>query len=438
MTPEQRKALEDLDCFLSTQHPIVTDLATCTPGPLKGITVHTGVLSPTVIEEVIKHLAIAITKMIPTAEYNGVPLSETVLGDGILDLNVFNPYRCFKNNFGNLDFAYMFLRQPKKEDYAKVVIDETQVLFDINTVYSHVTLPMLLHPDSEKLRDTIWLLGGECPLPRMLSWDSAKIANRPRRKPKTMTDQRLTRPHMDIYDDSLGRIQSIINLDYEQQDSSVVSYQKPGLIETGTKLFFVPGAGHPIAQQLIKIITGNQRLYNKRGYVGFNASQHPELINIFVKHAFAPAYNSMVSWRSCDVHFEGKTGKLITKGPRKGLYSCKGLTHTQDSVRLRIPVGTQSTGKVTESGMKKLGLIALSGFIPAVYFNPNRDNEVGKITVALKTTQKMQTRELSSYDRDRFTDLEREAETWTDDTFDQFVTNPALRQLLGVWDQSHH
>lgn len=417
-------ALRELDTFLSACHPIVQDLATCTPAPLTAVTVHTNVLTPTVIKELHSHLATAIVAMNPTAVFDNVPLSDTVLAKGDLNLEVFNRYRCFANNFGNLDFAYLFLRPPETADYAKIKIDKKRVLFDVNTIYSHVTLPMLLHPESAKLLDTVWGLCEDKPVPRMLSWDSIKLANRPSRKPQSMTLQKLTEPHMDIYSaDKVDRIQSLINLDRRQFGAD--------LNVGGTKLFYVPGTEHPFAKELIKVLTGNEKLYDKNGYV---AIRSPELLKILIKHAVAAPYNSMVSWPSQVIHFEGKAGLQITEGSRKGLYGCKGIMNTMDSIRLRIPVGTQATGDVSTSGMKRLGLAALAGFIPAVYFHPNSHNKVGQITVALKSTQKKQRRTLSQLDRERIATLQKAARSWTDETFDNLVTNPSLRQLLGVWD----
>lgn len=417
-------ALKELDTFLSVCHPVVEDLASCTPAPLTAVTVHTNVLSPTVIKELKSNLATAIVAMNPTAMFEGVPLSDTVLASGELNLQVFNRYRCFANNFGNLDFAYLFLQPPEKKDYARLTIDEQEVLFDINTMFSHVTLPMLLHQDSSKLLDVVWGLCGDKPAPRMLSWDSIKLANRPSHKPKSMTLQKLTEPHMDIYSaDKVDRIQSLINLDERQ-----FGVDKD---RGGTKLFFVPGTEHPIAKELIKTITGNDKLYDKTGYV---AVKCPELLKVLLKHAVAPPYNSMVSWPSQVIHFEGKAGVLISEGPRKGLYTCRGLQNTMDSIRLRIPVGTQATGDVSQSGMKKLGLAALMSFIAAVYFKPNADNKVGEITVALKSTQKRKRRILSIVDQERIEILQKVEKSWTEDTFDKLVTNPNLRQLLGVWD----
>lgn len=402
MSTKQDK-LAELDTLLSTVKATVKDASTATPSPLTGVTVYTNVVSQASVKEAIQNLARSIAKTWP-AQYG-----DTVLAEGKLDIHVLNQQRnCATSGFGNASFAYLFKQYANKTDYAKIDIGREDVFFDINDIYGGVTLPLLTHQDNGKTVDIIFGLDGDNPQ-SFLSHDSIKLANNPKGCPKSMTKQTLTAPHMDIYGDNLHRIQSIINCDIG-----------------ATKLFFVPGTELPAAQDLIKDILQKPKLYDRHGYISITDA---DLLSVLTRHAVAAPPRSMTSWPSKVIHFEGEAYPEVDA--KLGLYRWKSWKDTPNSLRLRFIVGTQrNCSGLSQSDMKKIGLMILRGFLPTVYFRLNRNTKVK--SVSDKTTQKKVPRTLTASELQRLRNIEQESTTWTDATFDREVTHPTLRRLLGV------
>lgn len=362
-----------------------------------GVTILTDAVSRRSVEVAKKWLLHAIQKM---------------WGLSCTSFEELNQHRNVTHGFGNSSFSYFFKHPPTEYAVTNICGDETY--FDLNSVYSDVNLELLSHEDNRHITALILAFGGPgC----MISWDSVKQASNPRPKPKSMTRQILTAPHIDIYGAELKRQQMIINAD------------------TGpTKLFFVPGSHRSEVKELISKILRKPSMYDSNGFISINDS---ELLSVLKKFAVAASPYSFVTWNSGIVHFEGRAAADKTY---RGVYPFEDFTDTPNCERLRFIVGTQCPMELDRKALIKLALLAEQGLIPGPYVR--NSSIVHKNCVHLKSTQWKKKRQLTEEEKkvmnaavqniDIVFTASLDSAEILEDVFNNAVLDPLKRHLYGV------
>jgi hypothetical protein len=330
-------------------------------------------------------------------------------------LDNINQYRNAGNGFGNVSFGYFFKQAPEKYKIINIIPGDTRetpgIAFDINSIYSGVNIQLLLHPDN---RHTTALLLGLGNINGQVSPDSVKYATNPKPKPKSMTKQAHTLPHMDIYSDELNRIQAIINAD-----------------SGNTKLFHVPGSNDPRVKELIcKIIGKNSNCF---GFVSI-ITENKELEGVLTRYAIAAPYGALTAWKSGVIHFEGIIDEhcLNYLGGNSSYYTCKKIGANFNQQRLRFIVGTHYSTLSTRM-IAKSALLAKCGLLPAVYpCTQNIGTEIDKNIVCKKTTQYKFLRKVSDYERAIMDSAEEKI--WGDlgENIKRIIPNKLERHLMGI------
>lgn len=277
------------------------------------------------------------------------------------DIYNLNPYRNTKNGFGNASFSYFFKQPANKSSTPFINMNNEQVYFTHNYSY-RVNINLL--ESNKHLSSTLMALTH--PIGGMVSYDSFKVANYPTPKPKEMTKQLLTKPHIDIYNrDNIDRYQSLF------------------LLESNVKLGFVPFT----STKSIKNMIGE--LYDSEGFKIINDIK---LMEIMDKYVIAAPTNSVIIWNSGIIHYEASfTNKS------SGLQKLTSREITKNSPLIRCCIGTH---KHTFSNMEilKLAYCAHNGVMPEVYHNYNKGN-VGKNIVSKKSTRYLVNRIISEKEK---------------------------------------
>ena len=283
-----------------------------------------------------------------------------------------NPHRNSTNHFANASFSYFFLQPARLGDPCSVDDYDTEsgtdergllanVYFTQNTGYQ-VNLALL----EDNPHTAAILFGLTHPEGGMVSWDSFKLANNPRPRPKTMTKQTLTKCHFDAYGDNDKVVEAV------QRIQAMIS------IEDRIKLGYVPDSTNPEIKQLLLEITQKPNLYKTAGFKTFADKQ---LIDVFNKYIVAPPSGSLVLWKSGIIHYEAEFT------PRNDICRFKSLTDLPNQKRIRCPVGTHLVYKLPQSEVKELAVYAENGLLPDMYFGRNKDTKIGKNIMCSKNTQ---------------------------------------------------
>lgn len=272
-----------------------------------------------------------------------------------------NPYRNPANGFGNASFSYFFKQPCSKDDTLHTNIGNEKIYLTENSGYQ-VNLKLL----EDNPHTTAVLLAMTHPEGGMVSWDSFKLANNPKPKPKTMTKQTLTKCHFDAYGGGVNR-------DVMERYQAIVS------IEDRIKLGYVPDSTHPDIKSLLIAISKNKSLYDQDG---FKSYWDDRVIEIFNKYIIAPPSGSLVLWKSGIIHYEAEF-----KRSSNDLYQFASMKNLPDQKRIRCIVGLHKPINMTQSELIEYARLAEAGLIPDMYQNINRDTRVHPNIMCGKSTQ---------------------------------------------------
>jgi hypothetical protein len=291
--------------------------------------------------------------------------------------NVFrdlNEYRNPAHGFGNASFGYFFKQLCSKADTIETELNGDQIYLTENYGYQ-VNLKLL----EDNPHTASVLLALTHPVGGMVSWDSFKLANNPKPKPKTMTKQTLTKCHFDAYGGG-------VNCDMTERFQAIVS------IEDRIKLGYIPDSTHPDIKALIMLITKKKSLYDRDGFKSFS---DPELLKVFSKYIIAPPSGALVLWKSGIIHYEAefqKSGEI---------YRYRSSDNLSNQKRIRCIVGLHKPQNLTRTELIELARLAEHGLMPDMYCGINRDSKIYPNIMCSKSTQYKVYRKIPATDKKR-------------------------------------
>lgn len=380
-----------------------------------GILVLKNAITKESVKRSIKDIGNNIIDMFTTEGYGSVVLPEETVeilknASDFEDLMEFNKFRNSKCPWGNLSFSYLYKMKANQNDYMKFKLsDENFCYFDYMPSYIS-NLKLLADNDNEKITAIHFALthveGSQ------ISWDSIKVGTLPRNslERKSMTQQKNTEMHMDIYDKSVERWQVIDNYDIGN-----------------VKLFFLVGGKDEKVMEYIKKI---ERIENKSGFIKI---LDPKLQKIIKKYSVAPCPTDRVYWDSGVPHFESVSSKLNEFGlyiPAKNSELIK-----ENKKCIRWVNGTNKIKGLTKGDHKKIALANLFGFCPAVYDKINRKSIIFPNIVNSKSTMFMKNRELTEKEIDFFEKVGNIMDSDDYEQIDQLISeksNPKYSYMLGL------
>jgi hypothetical protein len=335
-----------------------------------------------------------------TLEMFGHKIPKNILPKIKKNFSNFDCFRNVKTGFGTAGFGYLFAQPRSKDDSPKIKIDKDELLMTENTGYQ-VNLNLL-----EKNKHTMAVLFALThPDNSMISFDSVKYSENPKKRPDTMIKQYLTPCHFDAYgvqnEKNYGtdRIQAIISF------------------EDNIKLGYVPDSIDSRVKDLIVEATNKHDLYQSSG---FKTIKDQLLIDVLNKYIVAPPSNSLVIWKSGIFHYEAEFSE---KDEIQNYHKYKSLKHLKDNLRMRCIVGTHKPVGLSQTYLKTLAKFAECGFVPEVYNGYNKNTKFFKNLMASKSTQYFQWRKMLPEEKTKFD----KAESTTDVIVDNLSK---LRQFM--------
>lgn len=321
------------------------------------------------------------------------------------DISNMDQYRNSKNGFGNSSFGYLSKQFVKKDLTPKSTLPNGEEIFLAhNACHSKVNLQLLANdPHLAAILLAMTHIDG------MVSWDCTKFASNPRPKPKTMTEQDLTKVHFDVYGG-------------EDAVSEGDRYQVLIVREEKIKLGYVPHSHDPTIQKLIATYLGKPNFFSRRGFIGIS-DKH--LIKIFEKEWIAPPTNSMVMWMPTVIHFEAEASEIVEEAEFHKFVSNLNLGN---QTRWRFVVGVHKPQNLSREDLVELARLSEHDIIPDFYFNINKGKKVFANIKNAKTTQWKIPREQSEAEKQHF--LTTISSRATDQTFEKL--HPLKKHLHGV------
>jgi hypothetical protein len=290
--------------------------------------------------------------------------------------NDLNPYRNPANGFGNVSFSYFFKQPCSKDDTLHTTIGSDKTYLTENYGYQ-VNLKLL----EDNSHTYAVLLALTHPTDGMVSWDSFKLANNPKPKPKTMTKQTLTKCHFDAYGGGVDK-------DVTERFQAIISF------EDKIKLGYVPDSINPKIKALITKISKNNSLYQQDGFKSFTDQK---LLDVFNKYIIAPPTGALVLWKSGIIHYEAEF-----KGQSDSLYNYASSTNLPNQKRIRCIVGLHKPQNLSQDELTELARLAENGLIPAMYQNINKNSKVHSNIMCSKRTQYKVYRNITTNNRKKF------------------------------------
>lgn len=317
------------------------------------------------------------------------------------DINSINQFRSPKFGAGNASFAYLNKQYTDLAKTPTASIAGEEIYLALNTVHSMVNLPLLM----ENPHTCAVLMALTHPT-GMVSWDSAKYANNPKPKPKTMTKQTLTKFHFDMYGNTGAG---------DRQQAIIVR-------EDDVKLGYLPYSNRPEVQLLIAQALGKNDLYERDGFIG---TDEPHLTKVLEKHLIAPKTNSLVIWKEKVIHAEA----TFNEANSYGYCTFSSRSDQPNSPRYRFVVGLHKPINLTTTDLTELARLCENGLIPDFYFNHNRGTKVHDNIKNGKSTQYKKPREITPEER-------KHIETVVSDTNDTLgilsEMSPLKKHLYGI------
>ena len=158
------------------------------------------------------------------------------------NLEAWNAYRNAKTGFGNVSFGYVNPQFSEPEDTPFAELNGQKIFMTHNGTWANVNLELLVeNPHTASVLLALTHVNG------MVSVDGAKYASNPKPKPKSMSQQQLTVPHVDIYSGAIERVQALV------------------VVEEKVKLGFVVGS-HLLKEEMCDVL-GNRKLMCENGYM---------------------------------------------------------------------------------------------------------------------------------------------------------------------------
>lgn len=268
------------------------------------------------------------------------------------------------NGFGNASFSYFYKQPCSKDDTLSTDIGGDLTYLTENFGYQ-INLKLL----EDNPHTASVLLSLTHPSGGMVSWDSFKLANNPKPKPKSMTKQTLTECHFDAYGGGIN----------DDQNDGTDRYQAIISIEDKIKLGYVPDSINSKVKELLVKLTGKKNLYRKSG---FKAIRDEKILRIFDRYIVAPPSGSLVLWRSGIIHYEAEFRR-----DDGDLFSFRSHQNLPNQKRIRCIVGTHRPQNLTQNELRELARLAENGLIPDMYLGINRDSKVYPNIMCGKSTQ---------------------------------------------------
>lgn len=315
-------------------------------------------------------------------------------------LEGWNSLRNGKNGFGNVSFAYMNKQFTDVKDTPFSLLNDEKVFLTHNTMWSQVNLELLLeNPHTASVLLALTHVDG------MVSVDSVKYASNPRPKPKNMTKQQLTVPHVDIYSGAIERIQALV------------------VVEEKVKLGFVVGT-HLLKDELSQVL-GNKSLMTEQGYIGMQSN---EALKQALKEGWLSAPSrSLVIWKSGVVHFEA-TSKPSAKGMKPFVFA--DWNDQPNQTRLRFAVGVHKPLNLSRQDLTCLAILGERGLIPDMYRGINAHTKLYPNMVNRKSTQYLVARKIEGKEKDLIEKILSEPRTEACKVWEEM--SPLKKHLMGV------
>ena len=244
-----------------------------------------------------------------------------------------NKFRNAANGFGNVSFSYINKQFTSANDTPFMDLGGEKVFLTTNTMWN-VNLALL----QDNLHTTAILLA-LTHVNGVVSADSVKYASNPKPKPKSMTKEALTTPHVDIYKDEIERCQAMI------------------VVEESVKLGFVAGS-HLLKKEICEV-TGNDALL--KSSMGFFGIKDKSACEAFSKGWIAAPPRSLVIWKSGVVHFEATSKK------HKSAFVFDKWGDSPNQERLRFVVGVHKMVNLSRAEATTLAILGDRGVIPDMY-----------------------------------------------------------------------
>lgn len=311
-------------------------------------------------------------------------------------LDEWNALRCSKNGFGNASFGYINKQFTAKKDTPQIALGEDRLFVALNSVWSRVNLALLDHADNVH---TTAVLLGLTHVNGVVSCDSAKYASSPSPKPKSMTKQTLTVPHVDVYSGGVERCQAMV-------------VDEEGCVKLG----WVPMSHH----EKVRVALGGGALLSEDGYVSIGEQYHDDLSRGWL----AASRRTLVVWRSGVVHYEASSKPLLY------MHAFSSARDTPNSARLRCVVGVHRPIGLTREELCKVAMLAEHGVVLDFYRDANKHcPRVFQNILNRKSTQYLVARVISQQERQH---MQHAIEQAAKANEEQLTCSPLKKHLYGL------